>query len=56
MISERCKAEQCEGCGERPIVLIKTENTVYLLCDPCLEEQIHELETIDFEIEILPDN
>lgn len=56
MISERTKCEQCEGCGERPIVIIKTASQVFLLCDPCLEEQIHELETIDFEIEILPDN
>jgi len=56
LTSERTKCNECEGCGERPIVRITAEKFVYLLCDPCLEEQIHELETIDFAIEILPQN
>ena len=55
MISERTKAEQCEGCGERPDVIVKSEHWIMLLCDPCLEEQMCETEKNDFEITILPE-
>ena len=55
-IGVRTRAHKCEGCEDDPIVLVKTRAWLFLLCGPCLEEQVDELETDEeFEIDILPE-
>ncbi len=56
-IDDRAYAEQCAGCGNRPDYILKTRAFLMLLCEECLEEQMHEMETNeDYEIDILPSN